>query len=486
MPATTRRDSDPIGRPRRTFRDPSGTLLFVEGRPLRLIRPAASGIWDFLASDTAQRWRDRRTLVDTERVSPEGIEELLHRAEFRTIYESESWASVARHDSVPFVSYPHEWTPGMLHAAATLTLDLADDLLRDGRGLKDATPYNVVFRGPDAVFVDVLSVEDRDPGDPVWVPYAQFVRTFLLPLLLQREIGRPLRALLGTNVDGIGPEEAFRALSLGSLVSRPALSLVTLPVLTARMAGRRFAADPQRRSIDPERARFVLRGLLRHLRRALVALTPSRRPSSGWTAYAEREHPPEYLAAKRELVADVVREFRPALMLDVGCNTGELSFVAARHGTPVVAIDADAESVERVWSVARDEHLDISPLVVDVANPTPAMGWRNTEWGSFLERASRRADLVVAMAILHHLLVTAGASLPTAIDFFASLARDLVLIEFVPPHDPHFRRLSRGRDALYAGVTQHAFETQIARHFSIVRRVALPVDGRVAYLLRRC
>ncbi len=118
-------------------------------------------------------------------------------------------ALVLQHERIPFPSYPAEWPPEMLHAAAALTLELARTLLPHQIGLKDATPYNVLFRGPRPTFIDVLSFERRVPGDCTWVPYGQFLRTFLLPLLANRRLHMPLDQIFSTRRDGLEPEEVL-------------------------------------------------------------------------------------------------------------------------------------------------------------------------------------------------------------------------------------------------------------------------------------
>lgn len=486
MTTDPKSSSEPAHPLLRSFRDPDGVLVFVDGTPIRLLRNGASEtLWPFLESDTAGRLLERGAIVATERLSQDEITRLLERTAFREVFTAEQWSSVVRHEAVPFPSFASEWTPSMLHAAASLTRDLAEDLLSDGRGLKDATTHNVLFRGPEPVFVDLLSIEQRDPSDSVWRPYAQFVREFLIPLLLQRETGRPLRAFFSTGLDGVEPADAFRALSVWGRLRQPALTLVTVPVVLDGIVRTTSRTTAARRETDRERAQYMVRGVLRHLRRALGALTPSTRRISKWTRYADLEHPAEYFDAKRALIERLVAMHRPSMVLDVGCNTGGLSIVAARSGASVVAIDVDDQVVERLRDRALAKKLDILPLVVDIADPTPARGWENSERPSFLQRARSKFDLVVAMAILHHLLVSHGIPLDRVIELLASLSGDLVVLEFVPRTDPHFQQLTRGRDHLHENFTQLAFEHAIAKRFAILEQVALPVDGRFAYVLRK-
>ena len=175
-----------------SFRDPSGRLLTIDGRIIRLINQ--SGLPDlaaFLDSRSARHLVEEGQVVRTDFLGIDSIEGLLNDPRLHDLHLETEGSVLVEHERIPFQSFPYEWPPEMLHAAGRLTLDLAQTLLKDGLSLKDATPYNVLFRGPNAVFVDVLSFEKRDPGDPIWLPYAQFVRTFLLPLLANMTLAFP-------------------------------------------------------------------------------------------------------------------------------------------------------------------------------------------------------------------------------------------------------------------------------------------------------
>lgn len=189
--------------------------------------------------------------------------------------------------------------------------------------------------------------------------------------------------------------------------------------------------------------------------------------------------------AKRRFVDEALAELKPRAVLDVGCNTGTFSAAAAEAGARVVAIDTDPVVVGQTWRLAQGKQLDILPLVVDLARPTPALGWNNREHPSFLERASGQFDLVMMLAVIHHLMVTEGIPLAGLIDAAALLTRDGALIEFVAPEDSMFRRLCRGREALYAGLDHLAFEAACRRRFDILRVHHQEGSTRWLYLLRR-
>jgi SAM-dependent methyltransferase len=190
-------------------------------------------------------------------------------------------------------------------------------------------------------------------------------------------------------------------------------------------------------------------------------------------------------AAKEAFVSEALRELAPKSVLDVGCNTGHFSFMAARSGASVVAIDFDPVVVGQVWRQASSEHLDVLPLVVNLARPSPAVGWRNEECPSFLDRARGKFDAVFMLAVLHHMLVSERVPLASILDLAAELTRDALIIELIEPQDSMFRRLTRGRDDLHKDLNVSTFESACRQRFYIVRSERNPGGSRILYWLRK-
>ncbi len=473
--------------PATSFRDPGGRLFFVDQRVLRLVHPAAmDDLEACLASAAVQKLVADRRLVSSRKLDDAQRDALWENQEFRAQRDGFSGGVILEHERIPFPSYPYEWPPEMLHAAGCLTLDLAAALLRDGLGLKDATPYNVLFRGAEPVFMDLLSVERRDSRDPTWLPHAQFVRTFLLPLLVNRDLGVSLEQVFLSRRDGLEPEEVHRMCGLLRRLAPPFLSLVTLPTwLGSRVRPDDTALYEKKLLGDAGQAAYVLRSLLRRLQRTLQKLEPRPGRKSAWSDYAAMGHySAEHAAAKRAFVEAAMKEFRPRRVLDVGANTGDFSRLAAENGARVVAVDSDPVVVGEIWRGARARKLDILPLVVDLTRPSPATGWRNRECPGFLQRAQGGFDAVFLLAVIHHMLVTERIPLEEIVDLAAALTRDLAVVEYVAPQDPMFRRLLRGREELHRGLTRDVFEAAWRRRFEIVRSQSLPETTRVLYLLR--
>jgi len=470
-----------------SFRDPAGRLVVAEGRILRWVSHAHRNEFEaFRASLVVQRRLEAGQIVSFRVLDPSEACELAEKYELVASVVSAGDDLVLEHERIPFPSFPYEWAPEMLEAAGQLTVDLAENLLDDGLGLKDATPYNLLFRGAEPVFIDVLSIERRDPHDPLWLPYAQFVRTFLLPLILYQQFGIPLESLLLGRRDGIEPEEAYRICGPFAKLRPAMLTLSTLPTwLGSRRGDARFYRKRTVRSA--EQARFILRGIFRGLNRHLARLKVSEKPWSRWSSYVEtrESYTAQQLEQKTQFIDQVLSKYRSRRVLDAGSNTGQFSLQAARAGASVVAIDADPVVVGRLWRQAHTERLDILPLVLNLARPSPAVGWRNGECPAFLDRAQGAFDMVFLLALLHHLLIAERIPLDEVINLVAELTTDLAVIEYVGPADPMFQSLLRGREALFEQLTTDTFEVAVRTQFRIVQSEQLTGSCRHLYLLKK-
>ncbi len=471
-----------------SFRDPGGRLYRFPQRILRAVEPShIPDLEGFLNTRAAQEAIAQGRLV---RSTP------IPAGELRGLGLSEAAAPGSlwlEHERISFPSFPYEWPPEMLYAAGSLTLDLAEAALEEGFGLKDATPYNVLFRGSQPVFVDVLSFERRDPLDATWLAYGQFVRTFLLPLAAHRYFGLSPSSTLACQRDGIEPETMYQWAGWRRRLTPPLAGLVSFPKWLGGRKGKEGAVSyrtPPARS--EEQARFVLGGLLRSCRRQLRSLAPKPSPDSTWSGYLDHKslYSPAQLQQKERFVEEALELARPQRVLDIGANEGRFSCLAARKGAEVVAIDTDPTVTGSIWKRAAADRLNVLPLVIDFTRPTPAIGWRNRECPSFLERAGleragNKFDLVMFLAVAHHILVTERIPLEDLLDLADEISRDYVLIEFVAPEDPMFHWIVRGRDRLYAHFSPAWFEAAASARFELVRSQKLDGLHRWLYLFRR-
>ena len=471
-----------------SFRDPLGRLLLFEDRALRLVTSKGAGeLKSFLGTSVARDFTASGRLVRTNVLDPASDSDLFKRPEITDLLDSDGEQILVEHERIAVRSFPYEWPPEMLYAAGTLTLDLAEAALAENYLLKDATPYNVLFVGWRPVFVDLLSFEQRNSYDPTWLPLNQFVQTILLPLLVNKHYGLRLDQLLTVNRDGLEPSQVARLPGLLRKLSPIFLSLVSVPHwLNKKQPLNDESIYRPKRLSNANRAHFILQQQLKRLRRQLAKVEPRAGGTSDWSDYMtpDKFFSLEYLQAKERFVERALNETSPRRVLDVGCNTGYFSRLAARKDASVVAIDQDPGVVGTVWRSAAAEALDILPLVVNLARPTPAFGWRNEECPSFLDRSRARFDSVLMLAVLHHLLVTEQIPLSAILELAAELTSEHLIIEFVAPGDPMFRHLVRGRAELFTGLTKESFEAAAGRWFELVR-VENINQTRSLYLLHK-
>lgn len=470
-----------------SFRDPAGKVFFYQGQFFRAIYN--DGREDFqtaLDSPTIKQFIENNNLVKVFYLEESETNLLLN--EVKNISELAGEISLlVRHERIPFRSYPYEWTPEMLYSAALLTLKFAQNLLEEGMGLKDATPYNVLFRGTQPVFVDWLSFEKRDEFDPIWLSQSQFIRTFCLPLISNKYFGLDLSWIFRVNRDGLEPEQIYRMSNIFQRIRPPFLSLVTIPKLLKSKSQQNPSIYQKQTVDDSEKAKFVLSHQFKSLENLLKKLEPSQNKKSEWSDYVgDNQHfTAAYFQQKEDFVKNVLKEFNPHRVLDVGCNTGHFSRIAAQNGASVVSIDRDPVVVGKVWRMANEENLDILPLVVDISRPSPAVGWHNEECPSFLERVRNKFQAIMMLAVIHHILVSERVPLDKIISLAAEMTNDIAIIEFVPPDDPMFRQIARGRDHLFEGLTDKGFREVCSKHFKILRYEKLADSNRQLYLLQK-
>jgi SAM-dependent methyltransferase len=470
-----------------SFRDPEGCCLRHEDRILRFVyRQAADRVRTFAASDFARSLLTEKKLPATRLLPSSEADALLQSPHFSNLAPEARDGLVLEHELIPFPSYPYEWSPAMLFAAGELTLDLQLQALDAGYTLKDATPLNILFRDAQPVFVDFLSFDRYKPGAVIWTAYSQFVCTFLLPLLLYRNQGTPINELFLGRRDGIEPAEVYHRLNLVAKLWPLALQFVTFPTWFGRFKFAESVPLENSKSKNPPRELQVARGMIVQLRGAFRRLRPQARNRSHWIGYMDDlSYADDSFVAKRTFVCDALRDLSPRTVLDIGCNTGYFSCLCAAQGASVVALDSDSAVIDQVWQRSRKEGLSVLPLVMDFGRPSPGMGWRNSEKTSFLQRAKGNFDAALLLAVIHHLTVTHGIPLYQIFELLSEMVTNGLVVEYVPPEDPMFQKISRNKEHLIPRLGQAEFEASYASWFTLVRRTQLPNSSRWMYLLRR-
>jgi len=451
-----------------SFRDPESRVFYAGDGVYRALSP--SGLSDFEALAATGLLDDER-VVATERVEDTlALRDLL-------VHEP---AGVLRHERVPFVSYPYEWTFSMLRDAALLQLDLLLAALEHDMVLKDSTPYNVQFRGAKPVFVDVGSFERLREGEP-WVGYRQFCMLYLYPLLLQAVKGVPFHPWLRGSIDGITPAQMRALLSFRDRFRKGLFTNVFLHArLEARYADR---PDQVKREVERVFKKELFVANVRKRRRLVQRLEWSP-PEGVWTAYGEcNTYTDEDARRKDDFVRAVAGSRDWGLVWDIGANNGRYSRIAAEGARTVVAVDADQGPVELLYRDLRREGDErVLPLTMNLADPSPGLGWRGLERRTMLERGT--PDLVLALALIHHVAISANVPVKELLDWLASLGCALV-IEFPTREDPMVQKLlAPKRDGLHPDYELGFFERVLNEAFEVERSERLESGTRVLYFAR--
>ena len=453
-----------------SFRDPSGRILRSGERIFRAVY--AHGAPAYEAAKKAgvlDRAVERGQLLAFEEI------------EVSTVRDSGPAPTyLLEHPRLDFVSHPYEWTFSGLKAAALLQLDFQIDLLADDFTLSDATAYNVQFICTRPVFIDHLSVLPYEPTAG-WAGQRQFAMQYLGPLLLWSKRGIAPNAWFRGSLEGIPPEELAPLLRLRDRFSFNVLAHIIGPAAIHRRSLQRElgAEAPKPRALPKRNVEAMLKSL-----RAYVAGLSLPGMKTVWDNYAGcNSYNEERRNAKHAFVAKHCAAVAPKLLFDVGCNSGDFSQTALDAGAgSVVGFDFDFGALERAFSRFAASGAKVLPLWLDATNPSPSQGWAAGERLGLAERST--ADMVLALALIHHLAIAKNVPLDMAVDWLMGLA-PAGIIEFPNKDDPMVRELLRARADIFPDYTEEAFLAQVKERGSIIEQTRLGEGGRFIVAYRR-
>jgi hypothetical protein len=447
-----------------SFRDPSGFLFTSGGTLYRQINQIyADNYIQLMESGLYESLLKARLLIP-------------HVELNQAPASKEGVFKIIQPERVPFISYPYEWSFSQLKDAALATLAIQKRAMKYNMSLKDASAYNIQFLNSQPVLIDTISFEAYIEGQP-WVAYRQFCQHFLAPLALMAYCDIRLNQLLRVHIDGVPLDLASRLLPRRTMINFGLLAHLHLHASTQkRYTGGSISARTRM-------SKEALASLIESLKTTITKLTWKPSGTQWWNYYDNTNYSDAALEHKKQTVSEWVGQVKPATVWDLGANTGEFSRLTSALGAYTIAFDLDPAAVELCYLFARDEKKqNLLPLVLDLTNPSPAVGWANRERESFASRGP--ADMILALALIHHLAITNNVPLPQIAEFFAELGRWLV-IEFIPKSDSQVRKMLSGRQDIFPGYSPEGFLQAFEKCFTIHASVPERESERHLFLMER-
>ncbi len=447
-----------------SFRDPSGFLFSREG--------------------TLYRQINRAYAEDYVRLMDSGLYDKLVKAGLLIPHVDSGQAAadpeiafkVIEPQRVPFISYPYEWSFSQLKDAALTTLSIQKRALKLGMTLKDASAYNIQFVAGKATLIDSLSFEAYHAGRP-WDAYRQFCQHFLAPLVLMSYRDVRLSQLLRVYIDGVPLDLASSLLPGHTKLNFGLLTHIHVHA----SAQKRYAGRATSSVGSAKMSEQAMTGLIESLEATVHKLVWKPEGTEWGNYYDNTNYTDRAFEHKKQLVGAWAQEQKPGRVWDLGGNTGVFSREAAAAGAHVVSFDIDPAAVEQNYrTVKKNKEGNILPLVLDLTNPSPSLGWDNRERDSLAGRGP--VDMILALAVIHHLAISNNLPLPQLADFFAARGKWLV-IEFVPKSDSQVQRLLASRRDIFPDYTREGFEKAFSARFRTIKTELVGDSERVLYLM---
>lgn len=459
-----------------SFRDPAGFVFWHQGQPYRQVNEA--GLADYQALRSTGLYEElvaRQMLLAHEEVPPGLASQLVGN-----LPENEQPAcQTLAPRKLSFVSYPYEWCFSQLRDSALLTLDVQSLALARGMTLKDASAFNVQLVDGRPQLIDTLSLERYQEGRP-WHAYGQFCRHFLAPLALAAYCDERLLGLSQKFLDGVPLDLASRLLPRRTWLR---FGLAGHLHWHARMESKHGQSASTNATAGGRMSLRTQQLFIESLRNTVEKL--SWRPGATlWSRYYQQEHNYSETAfdSKKQIISSWIAAQRPQTVWDLGANNGRFSRAAAEQGALTVCWDSDAASVDANYRQMRAERETLLvPLVIDLTNPSPSLGWNHRERQSLAQRGP--SDLALALGLVHHLAIGNNLPWPHLVEWFASIARQLV-VEFVPKRDSQVQRMLASRTDIFTEYDETSFQAAFAQRFDLLDRQPVTGSERTLYLWR--
>jgi hypothetical protein len=445
-----------------SFRDPSGFVFYQDGEVFRQINNYYKEDYEFLMkSGLYNELVDKELLISHEEINKEKIDEYYYK--------------IIKPEKIDFISYPYEWCFSQLKDAALLSLRIQKVAMKYGMSLKDCSAYNIQFLDGNPILIDTLSFEKYKEGHP-WVAYRQFCQHFLAPLALMSYKDIRLNQLFKIYIDGIPLDLASSLLPLKSYFK---LGIFLNIYLHSR--SQNYFSNKSVKIKKYKVNKNSLLGIIDSLESSVKKMKWKPRGTEWADYYSFTNYSEESLKCKNKIVKDLLEKSAKKILWDLGSNDGKFSRIASNMNILTISSDFDPAAVEKNYLLLKknnDKYL--LPLVIDLMNPSPSLGWQNKERNSFIERGP--AETVLALALVHHLAISNNLPFSKIAYFFSKICK-LLIIEFIPKNDSQVKKLLDTREDIFLNYNQRCFEKEFAEFFKIKESIKIINSERVIYLM---
>lgn len=450
-----------------SFKDPSG-FIFVENNTVyRQINQSYKENYELLMSSGLYK-----TLIDKNCLVPH--EEVELNKKF-----NECFYKFIKPENINFISYAYEWSFSQLKDAALLTLEIQKLALKYGMTLKDATNFNVQFQNGKPVFIDTLSFDKYEINTP-WVAYKQFCQHFLAPLALMSLSDIRLNELLKNHIDGIPLDLTCKLLPSKAKFNFGLLANIFLH----SGAQKKYETEElNSKACSPKLTLFALNSLIDSLIDSVKSLKLPNIDTEWGKYYSNTNYTDKAFLSKKESISNFIDIVKPRVVWDLGANRGDFSRIASSQGINTISFDIDPIAVEKNYLYCKHTNEShILPLILDLTNPTPDIGFMNDERLSFIKRAN--ADLTMALALIHHLAISNNLPFDNIANFFSLISPSLI-IEFVPKEDSKVQTLLSSREDIFSNYNEVFFKESFTKYFEIIDEKKVIDSKRTLYLMKK-
>ena len=445
-----------------SFRDRSGFLFYYENEIYRIINFSYKKQYEkFMNSELYQKLEEKNLII-----SHSEIENLDIDCDYYKIIKPEK---------IPFISYPYEWSFSQLKDAALLTLRIQKAAMKYGMTLKDGSAFNIQFHNGHPIFIDTLSFEIYEEGQ-IWKPYKQFCQHFLAPLALISKKDVRLNLLSKIFIDGIPIDLAAKLLPKTTFGNFGLMAHIH-----AHAKSQKHYEDKDAKIKQKTLSKRSFEGLIESLKSSIEKMTWNENNTEWGDYYSDTNYTEKSFEEKKQFISLAIDQVKPKLVWDMGANTGVFSRLASTKGINTISYDIDPLAVEKNYLLSsQNSEQNILPLILDLTNPSSGIGWNHNERMSIIQRGP--ADMVFALALVHHLAISNNVPLNKLAEFFSQISKFLI-IEFVPKSDSQVKRLLLTRDDIFENYDEKNFEIEFSKFFKIINSKKILDSERTIYIM---